>query len=513
LATNPSATARLPTDVVFLSKYGAESAASAYIFATISLCTTYAFVAIHGPWVWDFWAHAAIARTLGLHPLSFSNPFYREGAPDVNYWLYDAAVGLLSRAAGSPPHAVLAAIGFFNLLFLLHSVRCFSRALFGNDLAAIWGLLFTLFGWGIVPWPMCVLQIGLLFYCAPYPSMLVTALTLRVAAELARGEPSRRTVVLLYAAAVISAQSHLVTFGSLALLCLCVASIRAFRGEVGSGMLWHLAATIVISGLMVVWSPFFPLRHILADYAGHEGARMMYQHFFQIAWPSLLGILLLVCDLRRPISQAMALFGFASLLVYGAGYLCGMWNVGRIIVLPIAVVQLYVGAAIAGLSSRIEGKCLRPGIAWGAAIVIAAGGIHEASSILRPTVRPLAIIDDLGAIVRAEAVVMADQTTALHLPALGAHVVVIQGYADFFGPTYEERLLAVRTFYAHGASDASRANSVCRYQTTDLLVAGAQQREALASFVSAHGLSPSGERGDFTVYPLDAVLAECKAVR
>ena len=149
-----------------------------YWLLSLALSAVVLYQLSAGPWLGDFWEHAAVVRELIARPFAPGHPILASDVPHAFYSPYSLVVALAARLAGGRPIGALECAAVVNWLLLLVSLRWLVGALRpGNaDRVAFYCLLFVVLLWGRSPWTWSgFLHGATLAFVLPYPSTAAAA--------------------------------------------------------------------------------------------------------------------------------------------------------------------------------------------------------------------------------------------------------------------------------------------------------------------------------------------------
>jgi hypothetical protein len=240
--------------------------------------------ALVGPWVGDFFEHAAVIRELAAHPLHPGHPQVPVAAPHPFYSPYAWLLGLATRISGASPLTVLAVAGIGNLGLLLVGLRRFV-GLFApsgqEEAATFYSLVFLLLLWGSAWGFSGFFHLGVFGVVLPYPSTFAAGLsmaTLRLHADTLRkpdGAASWLPRAGVGAAVSVVLLTHPLTF--LFLVCGLGAVTLAFARRIVHEVAILAGIGLAGVGLATLW-PLYPFLDLVTSGTGgfHEPNRIMY---------------------------------------------------------------------------------------------------------------------------------------------------------------------------------------------------------------------------------------------
>jgi hypothetical protein len=437
--------------------------------------------AILGPWVGDFFEHAAVVRELAAHPLHPGHPQVPVAAPHPFYSPYAWLLGLATAVSGASPLAVLAVAGIANLGLFFFGLRRFV-ALFApsgqEEAATFYTLVFMLLLWGSAWGFSGFFHLGVFGVVLPYPSTFAAGLSLvalRLHADTLR-RPAGAAAVLPRVGVLVAACAVLLTHPLTFLFLVC--GLGAMTLAFSRGLVRELAILAGIGlaavGLAAIW-PLYPFFDLVTSGTGgfHEPNRIMYDDVLGRVGLAWLGAPILLHRLWRNPRDGLALTAIALGAVYALGGLSDRWSYGRVIAYVALCLQIGAAVAVAGLEDRLVASSGRPKLAragLAAAVALSllgvgwSGLVRPALERLRPdadtTLMQLAFLEQH---VRPGDVVLADLRLAGVPPALAGKVVASNRPQPFIAG-HARRQADVARFFDDATEAEQRGEILRRYE-------------------------------------------------
>jgi hypothetical protein len=452
-------------------------------FLVLAACVL-ALVALHawhGHWIGDFWEHSAVVRELATHPTRPRHPLLVVDAPHAFATPYALLVAMFCRLTGVSSVDGLAAAAVTNFSMLIVALLIFvgRMAPERSGRVCFFTLLFMLFLWGPQPWDFSgFYHINALIHTLGYPSVFafwVALLLLAVdATRVEQGGWGRLLVTVPLGSIVLL--SHPITFLFVAtgVMALAADSRRPYR-EAGVS-----AASLLLSGLLALAWPYFPLWSLLAGGAAAYDANnaVMYSRALLRLFPALLGVPLLIAEARRT-SRRSALAWVGLLLgIYAFGYLSGKYSYGRVISFIIFLLQLQIAKSVVRLEADVRSDASRRRARLlGPAMVVVCLLLSGRALIgaLRDTLRGERTYAGLRFLERSVAqydVMMTDSRTGWIASSFGGKLVASpQPLAFVPGPVQRERRADVRAFFRAVTPQVERERLLRKYDVSYVLIA------------------------------------------
>lgn len=436
-----------------------------------------------GHWVSDFWEHASVVRELAAHLQAPAHPMLPIDAPHAFFTPYHVGVALLARLLDAHAINALALAGVFNLVLFLAGLYLFVFSLSPTHrhAAPFYSLLLILLFWGTHAWFYSgFFHLRVLGYVLPYPSTFAMGLTL-VALwlnQLRLRSGRQEWLLAILAAAVVVLLTHQITFLFLlaGLLGMAIAAGLTWK-EVGR---LALVVTVVLF-LGILW-PYYPLLELLAGgtAAFHADNLEMYADLLKrIGLPLLVGIPLLVLELRRRPALPLPWMFFLLAPIYLLGWFFKAYSYGRVISYLVLIAQLQVAFDLARLEGGLRQRFPdRKAVEWlltGAVLGILV--LYAFRPFLRPGVKNALSNDPpaytpylfLAQHLQQDDLVLADGEYGLIVPVLGGKVTAYSRPLAFV-PDQDERMADVDTFYDKLTSLAERQAILAKYQPDYILL-------------------------------------------
>jgi hypothetical protein len=444
----------------------------AVTLGALVLCAVYAW---RGDFSSDFWEQAAVVRELSARPFSPKHPLLLVDATHAYFSPYLLAVALAAGATGVSAIWALAAAGLVNLVLLILGFRrLLVRLIPAGEAAAPFALLFVMLLWGKNPWMWSgFLHVGMLGYNVPYPSAFAAAamflcLSLLLDA-LDRGHslPFIGIAFLVALCVLTHPPTAIVLLAGLSAL---------FFARVHDRLLIHgvLLAGAVGAGVVgaAAW-PYFPVWQLFSAQPAefHNWSLVFYQGVPAQIWPAMLAFPVLLWRLRRNRRDPLVLFVAVLGVIYALGWVTDKYGLGRVIAYMVVLVQIALGAAVAGWESRLPARR-----AWLVPVctLIAMLGLLAYTRPPLPRFRryerPVWYdVDSVLKPVHPGEVVLADSRTSYMVPVLTGGRVVAWRHPVYWVPDHAERRTAQDRFFTV-ASEAERRAVIARYQVRWILL-------------------------------------------
>jgi hypothetical protein len=465
------------------------------VFAVVTLHAS------HGHWIGDFWEHSAVVRELMTHPGHPRHPLLLVDAPHAFANPYAWLVAMLCRLVGVSSVTGLTAAGLLNLVLLFVALRAFVRQMAPSDSEGIsfYLLLFMLLLWGRDPWEFSgFFHVNVLSHALAYPSACafwVSLFLLALNAKRAAGGSPR----LLIATTPMSAFVLLVHPPTFLFVATGLVAMAIDARERRSELLIAMAGLAIAVGIALAW-PFFPVWDVItggsAAFNGNNAA--MYAQPLRRTFPALLGVPLLVAEVRRTRRWSMPVWVAMLLALYAFGFVSAQYNYGRVVFFLVFLLQLEIARFVAQLERRrstsaaTEKWPLVTGIALVACVLLSAPTLVTAARDTVWAKRTSAGYDVVGQKVGQYEVMMADVGVGWVAASYGGKLVSSQHPLAFVSADEQwARRAAVKTFFDPATSQAERERLLTKYRVSYLLV---PRRSSLdTSIVSEPVLRALGE--------------------
>lgn len=434
-------------------------------------------------WSGDFWEHSAVVRELTTHILHPKHPQLLLDAPHAFYSPYAVMVALLARTLHSDAVTVLSIMGLVNLGLLLLGLRLFVFSIVPKHrtATAFYALLLTLFCWGSHPWFWSgFFHIGVLGYVLPYPSTFAAALTLiAVGMNRLRIETKRQIwLVPIFLIAVTVLLSHPTTFLFLAVG--LVSQSCAEKGSVPSQIVL-VGSLLSLAFLVAALWPYFPMLSLFFDTSTSMrdmDSRLMYQQVVSMIWPSLIGVPLVIANMRSSWRRPLVLMLVILSGIYVFGAISGKYSYGRVVSFIVLLFHVTIAEHLSMFEYRIHeihaSSWLQPPIVPASVIVLA---LLLSFTPLRSTLVH-AILEQpptyksylfLSRFICQYDVVLSDIQTSWIIPTFGGKVVAAL-HPLAFVPDQDVRRSDLDRFFNRKAVLSERQQIIQKYEANYLLL-------------------------------------------
>lgn len=452
---------------------GAARAAAS--LALVLLLVLLLLVIVRLPWAGDLGIHAATIERLRHHLADPGNPLVDADTPSPYYSPWMLLLGCLAKVTGLGTFVVLRVAALVGLSLLVtgvfHLVRTFSARRAAPPLALLclvllWGP--ALFNWSGFP------GLNSLALTISYPSTFALGLSFHFWALLRkalRGEghgwPVSLGLGVLWAVILLSHQftGVVASFGGLAM-------VLGARPWPSRAVLVRLAGGVTL-GVVLLWLwPYYSFFGLFGVGGLEQIHRSLYRDLLPHFGLALVGVAALVLRWRRDRRDPLVLFFLLGAAMFAAGGLTGHYSWGR--VLPAVLIPAQLAAALEVLE-RGQRAGVRRVFAGLLGVALLVGAWTQAGTLGYVVPRdalparvaakyspPWPGCKWLAQEVRYGDVVMARTFPSRQIPAYGPYTVA-PGYPDFFLPDQEERVTAVRDYFAPGTSRAERLDILRRY--------------------------------------------------
>ncbi|MET7362622.1 hypothetical protein ABZS76_29920 [Streptomyces sp. NPDC005562] len=443
-------------------------------------------VIVRLPWAGDLGIHAATIERLRHDLADPGNPLVDADTPSPYYSPWTLLLGCLAKVTGLSAFAVLRGAAVAGLALLVTGVRHFVGTLTdrrGAIAPALLALLCLLLLWGpgLFTWSG-FLGLNSLALTVSYPSTFALGLSFHFWALLRRalrgagrrgagwrgaGWPGFLGLGVLWSVILLSHQftGVVASFGGLAM-------VLGARPWPTRGVLLRLAGALALGLAVLLAWPYYSFFDLLGVGDLEEIHRSLYRHLLShFGLALLLGVPALALRWRRDRRDPLALFFLLGAAMFAAGGLTGHYSWGR--VLPAALIPAQLAVALEVFGAGRAG--VRRGFAWllGAALLLGAwtqagtlGYVVPRDALPAPVAAkyrpPWPGYRWITPQVRYGDVVLAKTFPSRQMPAYGPYTVA-PGYPDFFLPDQEERVAAVRDYFAPSTPRAARLDILRRY--------------------------------------------------
>ncbi|MGW6527121.1 hypothetical protein [Streptomyces venezuelae] len=431
-------------------------------------------VIVRLPWAGDLGIHAATVERLRHHLADPGNPLVDADTPSPYYSPWMLLLGCLAKATGLGTFVVLRVAALVGLSLLVtgvvHLVRTFSArraapALALLCLVLLWGP--ALFNWSGFP------GLNSLALTISYPSTFALGLSFHFWALLRKalrgaggGWPVFLGLGLLWAVILLSHQ-----FTGVVASCGGLAMVLGARPWPSWVTLVRLAGGVTLGAVVLALWPYYSFFGLFGVGGLEEIHRSLYRDLVPHFGLALVGVAALVLRWRRFRRDPLVLFFLLGAAVFAAGGLTGHYSWGR--VLPAVLIPAQLAAALEVFElGRSWVRRVFAGVLGAALLVGAWTQAGTLGYVVPRDALPTGVAAKyrppwpgyhwLTPRVRYGDVVMAKTFPSRQIPAYGPYTVA-PGYPDFFLPDQEERVTAVRDYFAPGTSRAERLDILRRY--------------------------------------------------
>ncbi|MEU6992340.1 hypothetical protein ABZ953_16980 [Streptomyces sp. NPDC046465] len=463
---------------------GRAAWAAAALVLALLLLVLLLLVIVRLPWAGDLGIHAATIERLRHDLVDPGNPLVDADTPSPYYSPWMLLLGCLAKVTGLGTFVVLRVAALVGLGLLVTGVAHFVRTFSARRAAPPLALLCLLLLWGprLFNWSG-FLGLNSLALTVSYPSTFALGLSfhfwalLRKAlrsegAEWSAGAkwPVFPLLGALWAVILLSHQftGVVASFGALAM-------VLGARPWPSRGQLVRLVAGLALGLAVLAAWPYYSFFGLLGAGDLEQIHRSLYRHLLPHFGLALIGVAALVPRWRRDRRDPLVLFFLLGAAMFAAGGLTGHYSWGR--VLPAALIPAQLAVAIEVVEAVVEaGRAgVRRVFAGLLGVALLAGAWTQAGTLGYVVPRG-ALPDRVAAKYRAPwpgyhwltpkvrygDVVLAKTFPARQIPAYGPYTVA-PGYPDFFLPDQEERVAAVRDYFAVSTPRTERLDILRRY--------------------------------------------------
>ncbi|MEU6391376.1 hypothetical protein [Streptomyces sp. NPDC046939] len=446
--------------------------------AALLLLVLLVAVVVRLPWAGDLGVHAATVERLRHDLLDPGDPLVAADTPSPYYTPWTLLLGCAAKVTGLGVFVVLRGAALVSLAVLVAGVwsftgtflagaagrwrRAAASALVLLSLTLLWGT--TLFDWS------GFLGLDSLALTVSYPSTFALGAAFWLWALLRRA----------------SAWAHFLAAGALWAVILLSHQFTGVVASLGAAAMvlgarpwprrpaWtRLAAGLALGLLLLALWPYYPFFDLFGVGGLEEIHRSLYRDLLGRFWlAALVGGAALALRWWRDRRDPLVLFCLFGAVVFAAGGLSGHWSWGR--VLPAVLIPAQVAAALEVFGA--PRRAVRAGFGWAVAGALLAGAWTQCGVlgyVLPRSALPSAVAAKywepwrgyhwITPWVKYGDVVLAKKWPARQIPAYGPYTLA-PGYPDFFLPDEEERLAAVRAYFAADTSAGRRAQVLRRYE-------------------------------------------------
>lgn len=323
----------------------------AYWGAAAALVILLLAQALNEPWSGDFWVHLGTVREIADRPWDPRQPFVGVDIEDPLLSPYMLVLGLASRWSRADAITVLAVAGFINLGLWLYAFRRFVLIVTGNRGAPVWALLFTLFAWGIAPWPWSgYFNLNSIGFVLPYPSMFASGVAMLALSSvhrwLVRGHRRDLAVVGLAGPLVLLTHPFTAVWGTIAGFAIIATELRKDR-------LRRLTVLMGVAGVGAGLALLWPLYSLLRLFGIADQFDSAHRELFGLLGPrsflALPGFLALALRARRNTRDPLVLTFAGTALVFALGGLTARWSLGRVFPGMMLATHVALGDSLARL--------------------------------------------------------------------------------------------------------------------------------------------------------------------
>jgi hypothetical protein len=411
----------------------------------------------------DFWVHAAVVRSFAESPFHPANPFLEGSAPHAFFSPYAFLLGVAARISGFSAVDILAFIGGINVFLFFWALGAFVRRVLGGSWATVAIVIpMVLFFWGSGAWFWSgFFHFGAIFAVASYPSIAAGAVSLAglMAAHsvLFRRKPIRATWIMLVVA--FDGLAHPVTAVAFVLGLAALAGTALVQRRAALRDIVFLAGSVGAGVLLALAWPLMNIREVfLGRMAAYNNlSRLLYEHLFTRAWPVLLGTPMILIFARSRETVWAAVWGALLAAAYAAGFILGLFGVGRMISWFGLLVQIALAVGMIRWA-RAGPRRICAGAFLAAVIALGLGARRPTPVDVLPQSHPRPYPTAfLRGVVGSRDVVLADPETSLLIPAFAGRPVITSRDRGR-SPATEQRLKDVTDFFGPGLpGDQARA--------------------------------------------------------
>jgi alpha-1,6-mannosyltransferase len=434
-------------------------------------------IAVRGPWVGDFWLHAAVVDRLSEDLLHPGNPLVDADTPSPYYTPYTFALGLFAGVTGWSGITVLAIAGPLNVALLLVGVRRFCAVLNPSRWTGVVSVTLMLLLWGVETWAWSgFLSLWALPLTLSYPSTFAAGVMLLLWADLVRALDGttilRWAVVAGWAGLLVTSHSFTALNAMLGAIALVVWRWRSALQQIRGLM----AATVAAIAFALAW-PYYSLLDVLGSTPLDAIHATLFAEPLVRMGLALVALPALSLRWRRDRRDPLVLMSALATGVLLAGWLTERYSFGR--VWPLAMLAAQLALAVELIEAR-------PGVGrrfrrwWGPAVAAACavglwtgagnalwalpdGGPAEALRARFGSVTPYPRYDWIRDQIAPGDVVLTDDPRLRRvLPAYGARTVA-PAWPDPLLADEPARVQATETFFAEDTTAAERRALTDRY--------------------------------------------------
>lgn len=441
----------------------------------------------------DVYTHLAAFRELSSNPFNPGHPFVATNDQTVFFTPYAVGLGVIGWMFSAEPIQLLQIGSALNFTLFVVGLWMFTRSFTTHRWSPHLALFFSLVAWGINSWRWSgYWGLNSIGFGLGWPAMFASGMALIALVGLHRYFVTRHRWLILAigVAAALIGVSHPLTGMWFLVAAVAIAAtqpLSTLRAAAGG----LLVGAIVAVALVLVW-PYYSVPGMVIGVTGIEGAyAQMYRDVLPRSFLLIPGIIALVPRFRRSARDPLFWMFVGGAAVYIAGYLTGMYSLGRVAPLValsahVALADLLAGWLVGGYRRRIVA-------AWVGIVLIGLVGLAGSTSglirmvptavlpaslsaddRLTPMVEPYASLTD---IVASSDVVFATDSMRGVVPAIGGRVVVPR-YEVIFLTDTAARVRDRDVFFVDESSAAERDAVVARWGVTYVVAAP----EDLASY-------------------------------
>ncbi|MEU6823787.1 hypothetical protein ABZ921_24400 [Streptomyces atriruber] len=457
------------------SAIGRAAWTAAALVLALLLLVLLLLVIVRLPWAGDLGIHAATIERLRHHLADPGNPLVDADTPSPYYSPWMLLLGSLAKVTGLGTFVVLRVAALVGLGLLVtgvvHLVRTFSARRTAPPLALLCLLLLwgpTLFNWS------GFLGLNSLALTISYPSTFALGLSFHFWALLRKalrgaGWASCLGLGLLWSVILLSHQ-----FTGVVASCGGLAMVLGARPWPSRAVLVRLGGGLVVGLAVLALWPYYSFFDLFGSGSLEQIHRSLYRHLLPHFGLALLGVAALALRWRRDRRDPLVLFFLLGAAMFAAGGLTGHYSWGR--VLPAALIPAQLAAALEVFEVFEANRAgVRRAFAGLLGVALLAGAWTQAGTLGYAVPRdalparvaakykpPWPGYNWLPQEVKYGDVVMAKTFPSRQIPAYGPYTVA-PGYPDFFLSDQEQRLAAVRDYFAAGTPRAERLDILRRY--------------------------------------------------